>query len=178
MGDLVEQIVDLVARSSVGSVTVRSQGLRITVRKASLPSDQGDGLRAASHPAPDVSGGSGEAATHGAAADTANQADAWVIRAQRVGVFRHADPRVTPGMPVVMGQAVGTIISMNLPSEVRAHRGGIVSGVLIEDGSPVEYDQPLFTIADAGQLPGDRSSAPGWTGGSPSDRHTADVEGP
>jgi acetyl-CoA carboxylase biotin carboxyl carrier protein len=41
---------------------------------------------------------------------------------------------------------VGVIESMKLPSEVRSHCTGVIAEVLIEDGVPVEFDQPLFVL--------------------------------
>ncbi|MBM3495516.1 MAG: hypothetical protein FJX72_14515 [Armatimonadetes bacterium] len=143
----VERIVDLVARSSVRAVTVRAPGLRVTVRK---PAGHAlEHAREQTHATHDHA-----VATIGHAAESH---DAWAIRAQRVGVFRHADPRIVPGMPVRNGQSVGVIVSMNLPSDVRAHRDGIVSGVLVEDGSPVEFDQPLFSLSGIADLPAEEA---------------------
>ncbi len=161
-GDVVEQIVDLVARSSVNAVTVRAAGLRVTVRKGSVRTEEAGHMPHTSPAAIGSAGGAHGPAASGAQPRDERQADAWVIRAQRVGVFRHADPRLAPGMVVTAGQPVGTIVSMNLPSEVKSQCDGIVSGVLVEDGSPVEYDQPLFAIAAAGDFPsnGDAGNLP------------------
>lgn len=151
MSDIVEQIVDMVARSSVTAVTVRAQGLRVTVRKPGGPAEEPlrvSHLHEIVAPEPEPTPGPG------AVSETESR-DAWAIRAQRVGVFRHAEPRIGPGDTVRRGQTVGTIVAMNLPSEVRATRDGVVSGVLVDDGAPVEYDQPLFALSDIEHLPGE-----------------------
>ena len=158
--DMVEQIVDMVARSSVREVTVRGMGFRVTVRKDLAPSAEGPWPQDPSHLSTDTAQLLGEGGRPVSGATEDGAADAWVIRAQRVGVFRHADPCVAIGMSVIAGQPVGTIVSMNLPSEVRANRDGIVASVLVEDGSPVEYGQPLFSLAAPGDLPCDRGVAP------------------
>jgi oxaloacetate decarboxylase alpha subunit len=63
-----------------------------------------------------------------------------------VGVFRFADAVMHAGHTLAPGQAVGAIESMNLMNDVRADVGGEIIEVLIEDGAPVEYGQPLFLV--------------------------------
>jgi acetyl-CoA carboxylase biotin carboxyl carrier protein len=152
MSDIVEQIVNLVARSAVSAVTVRTPELRVTVRKPATASADPD------HPVPRPAFPTVARLEPAPRAEASAESDLWTIRAQRVGVFRHAEPKITAGTSVRRGQTVGSIVSMNLPSEVRAHRDGVVSGVLVEDGSPVEFDQPLFSLSGAEGLPGDRST--------------------
>jgi len=137
MSDTVEGVVDLVARSSVRAVTVVSPGLRVTVRKPKRPPRQEEEL-----------GPSGQTRTCDAAAPQVEVArPEAVIRSQRVGIFHHLEPQAGVGLAVQPGQTVGVIESMKLPSEVRSHCTGVIAQVLIEDGVPVEFDQPLFVLA-------------------------------
>jgi biotin carboxyl carrier protein len=67
--------------------------------------------------------------------------------AERVGFF-HFPGAVRPqaGDPIKAGQVVGVIDSLNVPSPVAASIGGRIAQVLVEDGQPVEYGQPLLVI--------------------------------
>ncbi len=74
-----------------------------------------------------------------------------LLRSPQVGTFYlSAEPQGEPflreGDPVEQGQVVGLIEAMKLISEVEAERTGTVRRVLVEDGQPVEYGQPLFEL--------------------------------
>jgi acetyl-CoA carboxylase biotin carboxyl carrier protein len=68
-----------------------------------------------------------------------------------VGVFYQAsapgaDPFVTVGTEVEIGQQIGIVEAMKLMIPILAERAGTITGVLKADGSPVEYAEPLFSI--------------------------------
>jgi biotin carboxyl carrier protein len=68
------------------------------------------------------------------------------ITAPLVGIFRQADPRVKPGDAVSAGQAVGAIESMKIVNPIVSEVDGEVMELLVEEGQPVEYAQPLLQI--------------------------------
>ncbi|MEV0157805.1 acetyl-CoA carboxylase biotin carboxyl carrier protein [Micromonospora sp. NPDC050686] len=77
-----------------------------------------------------------------------------VVRAPMVGTFYRApepgaSPFVSVGDLVRPGQVVGLVEAMKLMNEVPADRAGRVVEVLVEDGKPVEYDQPLLVLEPA-----------------------------
>ncbi|MGY4706316.1 acetyl-CoA carboxylase biotin carboxyl carrier protein [Candidatus Bipolaricaulota sp. J31] len=74
-----------------------------------------------------------------------------VIRSPLVGTFwRRPNPDSPPfvevGDRVEEGQTLCVIESMKVMNEIRADVSGVVEEILVEDGSPVEYGQPLFKI--------------------------------
>lgn len=77
-----------------------------------------------------------------------------VLAAQAVGVFHRrpepgADPFVSEGDAVTVGQQVAIIEAMKLMLPVVAERAGRIAEVLKDDGEPVEYGEPLFALAEA-----------------------------
>lgn len=73
------------------------------------------------------------------------------IKSPMVGTFYQAanpesPPFVKEGDPVSQGQTMCVIEAMKLFNEIEADTSGIVAKVLVEDASPVEYDQPLFLV--------------------------------
>jgi acetyl-CoA carboxylase biotin carboxyl carrier protein len=75
-----------------------------------------------------------------------------VVKAPMVGTFYRAPspdakPFVEVGHSVKEGQAVCIIEAMKLMNEIETDVGGVVKAVLVENGQPVEYGQPLFIIA-------------------------------
>ncbi|MET8908101.1 acetyl-CoA carboxylase biotin carboxyl carrier protein [Micromonospora sp. NPDC004551] len=73
------------------------------------------------------------------------------VRAPVVGTFYRAPepgaaPFVAVGDVVRPGQVVGIVEAMKLMNEVTAGQAGRVVELLVEDGKPVEYDQPLIAL--------------------------------
>jgi acetyl-CoA carboxylase biotin carboxyl carrier protein len=74
-----------------------------------------------------------------------------VIKAVRVGIFHRGEkaegePLVEVGKNVQSGQTIAYIESVKLMTEVIAPKAATVSNILVEDGAPVEYGQPLFEL--------------------------------
>lgn len=77
------------------------------------------------------------------------------IEAPTVGVFYHAPepgaaPFVSVGDIVAPGQQVGIVEAMKLMIPVEASRAGRVTGVLVADGTSVEYGEPLLACVPLG----------------------------
>lgn len=53
---------------------------------------------------------------------------------------------VTPGQTVKAGDALCLIEAMKMFNRIDANKAGIIKAILVENGQPVEYDQPLFVI--------------------------------
>lgn len=75
-----------------------------------------------------------------------NEPGLVMITAPMVGIFHKVDGMPTPGNHVTPGQVVGTIESMKLLNDVVSDVSGVITQVLVEDGSPVEYGQPLCAL--------------------------------
>lgn len=76
------------------------------------------------------------------------------ITAPIVGTFYRkpapdAEPFVKVGDRVEKGQVVCIIEAMKLFNEIESEVSGIIRKVLVEDGEPVEYGQPLFLVEPA-----------------------------
>lgn len=111
-------------------------------------------VTAAASAAPVPGGAAGaEAAAAGAGGGAGGDeaAGAHVIRASMVGTFYQAPepgaaPFVRPGDRVEKGDQVGILEAMKLMTPVEADAGGRVVAMLAEDGTAVEYDQPLVSL--------------------------------
>ena len=57
-----------------------------------------------------------------------------------------AAPFVAVGQSVKVGDTLCIIEAMKMFNEIEADRAGTLTAVLVANGDPVEYDQPLFTI--------------------------------
>jgi acetyl-CoA carboxylase biotin carboxyl carrier protein len=76
------------------------------------------------------------------------------VKAPLVGTFYRspspeAGPFVEPGAKVKKGQVLCIIEAMKLMNEIESDLDGTVSRILVENGQPVEYGEPLFLIEPA-----------------------------
>jgi len=75
-----------------------------------------------------------------------------VVKSPMVGTFyRSATPGSKPfvevGDPIEEGATLCIVEAMKLMNEIEADKGGVIKSVLVENGQPVEFGQPLFVIA-------------------------------
>ncbi len=81
----------------------------------------------------------------------AAQPSGHTLKSPMVGTFyRAASPTASPfvevGQRVEVGQTVCIIEAMKILNQIEADKAGTVSAILIENGQPVEYGQPLVVI--------------------------------
>ncbi|NYT66605.1 acetyl-CoA carboxylase biotin carboxyl carrier protein [Alcaligenaceae bacterium] len=77
--------------------------------------------------------------------------DGHVVKAPMVGTFYRApnpgaSPFVEVGQAVKEGEPLCIIEAMKLLNEIEADKSGVIKEILVENGEPVEYGQPLFVI--------------------------------
>ena len=74
-----------------------------------------------------------------------------VVRSPMVGTFyRAASPTSANfaeiGQTVKKGDILCIVEAMKMMNHIEAEASGVIESILVENGQPVEYDQPLFTI--------------------------------
>jgi biotin carboxyl carrier protein len=79
--------------------------------------------------------------------------DSFVITATVVGVFRRnaggrGEPVLDQGDTVAAGQVVGAVEAMGMLNRIQSERAGVVQEMLVRDGQPVEYGQPLLVVRE------------------------------
>ena len=75
-----------------------------------------------------------------------------VVKSPMVGTYYAASapgnpPYVAVGASVKVGDTLCIIEAMKLLNEIDADVAGVIKQILVENGQPVEFDQPLFVIA-------------------------------
>jgi acetyl-CoA carboxylase biotin carboxyl carrier protein len=78
-------------------------------------------------------------------------AEGYTVKAPMVGTFYRASAPgakafVEIGQKVAMGETLCVIEAMKLMNEIETDRAGTVTSILVENGQPVEYGEPLFII--------------------------------
>lgn len=85
------------------------------------------------------------------AAAPAAELSGHVVKSPMVGTFYRApnpgaSPFVDVGQSVKEGEPLCIIEAMKLLNEIEADKAGVIKQILVENGEPVEYGQPLFVI--------------------------------
>ncbi|MCK7599059.1 acetyl-CoA carboxylase biotin carboxyl carrier protein [Microbulbifer sp. CAU 1566] len=74
------------------------------------------------------------------------------VKSPMVGTFYAAaspgaDPFVKVGQQVKVGDVICIVEAMKMMNQIEADKAGTIASILVEDGQPVEFDQPLVTIS-------------------------------
>lgn len=82
------------------------------------------------------------------------ESDAETINSPMVGTFYlapapGAEPFVKPGSIVKKGQTIGIIEAMKIMNEIEAEFDCKIIDALVDDGQPVEFDMPIFSVEKA-----------------------------
>ena len=146
----VKKLIELLEESNINE-------LEITEGEESVRISRGATVVAAPAPvAPAAIAAAPVAAAPAAAAPAAAPAASeelagHVVRSPMVGTF-YGSPApgspvfVEPGKAVKVGDVLCIVEAMKMMNQIEADKAGTIGAVLVEDGEPIEYDQPLFTI--------------------------------
>ncbi|WP_312437029.1 acetyl-CoA carboxylase biotin carboxyl carrier protein [Janthinobacterium sp.] len=145
-------LIDLVAESDIAELEVTEGESKVRIVKSSaMPQNQmvmmqPQGMQAPYQAAP-------QAAPAPAAAPVAVAAEptGYVVKSPMVGTFyRSSAPGsaayVEVGSTVKEGDTLCIIEAMKLLNEIDSDKAGVVTQILVENGQPVEFGQPLFVI--------------------------------
>jgi acetyl-CoA carboxylase biotin carboxyl carrier protein len=149
-------LIDLVAESGIAEIEVTEgeDKVRIVKHGPALPvaSMQAPATFVAAPPPPMAAAPAAAAAPAPAPTPAAvDESRGTVVKSPMVGTFyRSPSPGakafVEVGQTVKVGETLCIIEAMKLLNEIEADVAGEVKEVLVENGQPVEYGQPLFVI--------------------------------
>ena len=151
-------LIDLVAESGIAEleITEGDDKVRIVKSGSAPQTSHVSHVYAAptttNTPAADAQTPAQVAANSAASAPSAPVAPAGnVIKSPMVGTFYRAsapgaEPFVSVGTSVSEGQTVCVIEAMKLMNEIPADFAGVIKEILVENGQPVEFGQPLFVV--------------------------------
>ncbi|TCS41738.1 acetyl-CoA carboxylase biotin carboxyl carrier protein [Reinekea marinisedimentorum] len=92
------------------------------------------------------------AASEPEAAAPAAEIAGHAVKSPMVGTFYRSPSPTSPkfvevGQQVSAGDTICIVEAMKMMNQIEADKSGVVEAILVEDGSPVEFDQPLITIS-------------------------------
>ncbi len=143
--DTIRELAELLNETGLTEIEVEQEGIRLRVSRAgqavtaTVPVPQAT-IAPASTPQPSATQPKPVEADHSAAVRSPMVGTAY--RAPAPG----AEPFVTEGQQVQQGQTLLIIEAMKTMNQISAPKSGTVVQVLVEDGQPVEFDEPLAII--------------------------------
>jgi acetyl-CoA carboxylase biotin carboxyl carrier protein len=147
-------LIDLVAESDIAELEVTEGESKVRIVKSSAaPQGQMVMMQPAGvsmhHPGPAAASNSAPAAI--ASAPAAAEPQGHVVKSPMVGTFYRSSapgspPFVEVGASVKEGDTLCIIEAMKLLNEIDADASGVIKQILVENGQPVEFGQPLFVI--------------------------------
>jgi acetyl-CoA carboxylase biotin carboxyl carrier protein len=147
----VKKLIELLEESGIDELEIREGEESVRISRHSNKAFAGQPIYAAA-PAPMAAPVAAAApAAAEPAAPAAPKLNGNVVRSPMVGTF-YRSPSPTTASFVEVGQSVkkGDILciveAMKMMNHIEAETSGVIESVLVENGQPVEYDQPLFTI--------------------------------
>lgn len=152
----IQELVKLINKTNIGEITIEEEGVKITVKQKKDPvqhiiaGGQSGQIYSNAPQQPTTTATLPPSATTPPA--EVSKSDNYItIKSPMIGTFyRQSGPAkpifINVGDEVTPGKVVCIIEAMKLFNEIESEVKGKIVKVLVEDSSPVEYDQPLFLV--------------------------------
>ncbi|HEY9033194.1 MAG TPA: acetyl-CoA carboxylase biotin carboxyl carrier protein [Pseudomonadales bacterium] len=145
----VKKLIELLEESNIDELEIREgeESVRISRHNKSVYTGQVMAAPVAAAPAP-----AAPAAAETAAAAAEPVSNAHVVRSPMVGTFYRSPSPGSPafievGKHVKVGDVLCIVEAMKMMNQIEADKSGVIEAILVEDGQPLEFDQPMITIA-------------------------------
>ncbi len=159
----IQELIKMINKSNIGELTVEQKDFRVTIRQKEEHITQvvaaGSGQQApvyanAPQSLPQGSPSAIAPAAEKSKAEEPPPANTITIKSPMIGTFYRKSSPDKPnladvGSEITPGKVVCIIEAMKLFNEIESEVKGKIVKVLVEDSSPVEYDQPLFLVEPA-----------------------------
>ncbi len=142
--DEIRKLIDLLKDTDVSEIQIEKEGMKLRLRRERLLSSYGF----VEGPAKDKRI---EEVTQVPPEEADDSSHLFTVTSPIVGTFFRAsspdaEPFVEVGSRVQKGQVLCIIEAMKLMNEIESEVDGVVVRILVENGQPVEYGEPLFLI--------------------------------
>jgi len=149
----VKKLIELLEQSDVAEIEIHEGEESVRISRNG-PASQPIFMPAAAVPqvaAAPPSGPSASVGALGSSPDAIDEPEANLVRSPMVGTFYRAPSPgsksfVEDGQAVKVGDTLCIIEAMRILNQIEAEKAGTIRRILVENGQPVEYNQPLFVI--------------------------------
>ncbi|MFY8300469.1 acetyl-CoA carboxylase biotin carboxyl carrier protein [Pseudoalteromonas sp. SS15] len=148
----IKKLIELVEESGIAEleITEGEESVRIN-RHSSAPVIAAQPQHYAAAPAPVAAPAAAPAPAAEAAPAAAAEPAGHKVLSPMVGTFYAAASPEAPkyvevGQSVNVGDTLCIVEAMKMMNQIEADKAGVVKAILVENGEPIEFDQPLFII--------------------------------
>ena len=154
----IKELIKLVSKSGVGKVQIEKEDCKVTISGRKSSADQPIIVQSAqptvAAPAPVPAAAPAEPAAPKKAVEKKEDENLITITSPMIGTFYRSsgpdkDPFVNVGSTFKAGEKLCIIEAMKTFNEIEAEVSGKIVKVLVDDSSPVDYEQPLFLVEPA-----------------------------
>jgi acetyl-CoA carboxylase biotin carboxyl carrier protein len=159
----IQELIKMINKSNIGEVSIEEKGFKLTIKQKEEPVQQIITAPMSAQPVAAMAAAPVAVAPAPVAAAVAEKparpaeppaGNAVTIKSPMIGTFYRSPSPDKPsfinvGDEVEPGKVVCIIEAMKLFNEIESEVKGRIIKVLVEDASPVEYDQPLFQVEPA-----------------------------
>jgi acetyl-CoA carboxylase biotin carboxyl carrier protein len=148
----IQDLIRFVSKSGVNEVSIEQQDFKITIKTNQAPTIVNATIPAAVQQQSAPTAATTPAPLPAPAAEPVNDTSKYVtIKSPMIGTFyRSASPEkplfVNVGDDIETGTVLCIIEAMKLFNEIESEISGRIVKILVDNASPVEYDQPLFLV--------------------------------
>ena len=144
----VKKLIELLEQSGIAEIEIHEGEESVRVSR------HGTGAHPAVLSTSVAPGGANASGRAAAGSGTEELPEGHVVRAPMVGIFYESPAPGRPafvelGKTIHAGDALCVIEAMKIMNQIEADVGGVLSKILVQNGEPVEYGQPLFVIREA-----------------------------
>ncbi|MBT3147070.1 acetyl-CoA carboxylase biotin carboxyl carrier protein [Neptunomonas phycophila] len=143
----VKKLIELLEESNINEIEIKEGEESVRISRASSVVPQMMQMPAMAAPAPAAA----PAAPAAVEAPAEAQFNGHVVKSPMVGTFYRSPSPSSPafievGKTVKAGDVICIVEAMKMMNQIEADKSGVIESILVEDGQPIEYDQPLVTI--------------------------------
>lgn len=146
----IKKLIELVEESGITELEVQEEEGTVRISRAA-PAVAPAAIQYAAAPVAPVAAPATAPAAAAPAEAPAAEISGHQVRSPMVGTFyRSPSPEakafVEVGQTVKVGDALCIVEAMKMMNRIEADKAGVVKAILVNDGEPVEFDQPLIVI--------------------------------
>ena len=144
----VKKLIELLEESNIDELEIKEgeESVRITRNSAVAPQ-----MYAAPAPVAAPVPAAAPAAPAAESTDSSDQLNGHVVRSPMVGTYYSSPSPSSPsfievGQHIKVGDVLCIVEAMKMMNQIESDKAGVIEAILIEDGQPLEFDQPMITI--------------------------------
>ena len=143
----IKKLIELLEESNIGELEIREGEETVRISRNGVMPMMAAPMAYATH-APMQA----QAPASAAVAAPAVVISGHVVGSPMVGTFYRSPSPDSPsfvevGQSVKVGDVLCIVEAMKMMNQIESDKAGVIKAILVDDGAPVEFDQPMFTIA-------------------------------